>query len=311
MTEPTDSSPVRIGMSTPWDLLQLTPDNQRGRLSAIADGGIDQIFTADHVSFHGGAGIDGLIRLASLGGMEPRLDLYVGVYLLALRHPMVVARQIATFAETAPGRLTVGVGVGGEDRNEFEVCGIDPRTRGRRTDAALAIVRALLDGQEVDGDGEFYDFEHGQIHPAPDPRVPFVVGGRSNAALERAGHLGDGWLATWVSLRRFREGIEIVESVGAGRDLEWQHGLQTWVGVGPSAEEGRRHVAKRMEAFYQLDFELFARYTPTGTPEEIAEFLEPYVAAGARTLNLTPCGPDRESEIDAVAQVGELLRTAR
>ena len=89
-------------------------------------------------------------------GWSLRLGLQVGVYLLALRHPMVAARQIATLAEAAPGRLTVGVGVGGDDRGEVEVCDVDPSTRGRRTDVALQIVRALLEGQTVDGDGEFF-----------------------------------------------------------------------------------------------------------------------------------------------------------
>ncbi|MEM9891403.1 MAG: LLM class flavin-dependent oxidoreductase [Actinomycetota bacterium] len=305
-----DPMRLRVGISTPWDLMALDVEGQRRRLSSIADVGIDQIFTADHVSFHGGGGTDGLIRLASLGGMEPRLDLYLGVYLLALRHPMVVARQISTFAETAPGRLTVGVGVGGEDRSEIEVCGVDPRTRGRRTDVSLSIVRALLDGETVDGDGEFFRFEGGRIRPSPTPRVPFVVGGRSDQALERAGRYGDGWLAAWVSPRRFAEGVERVESMAADRRPSWQHGLQLWVGVGETVEDGRRHVAKRMADFYKLDFELFARYTPTGTAEEIADFLQPYREAGATTFNLTPCGADPEVEMATIAQVADLLRTA-
>jgi alkanesulfonate monooxygenase SsuD/methylene tetrahydromethanopterin reductase-like flavin-dependent oxidoreductase (luciferase family) len=58
------------------------------------------------VSFHDGSGIDGLVHLAAISGLEPRLGLHVGVYLLALRHPMIAARQIASLAEAAPGRRT-------------------------------------------------------------------------------------------------------------------------------------------------------------------------------------------------------------
>lgn len=189
---------LKVGITTPWDLASLSPDEQRSRLDSIADAGIDHVFTADHVSFHDDSGIDGPVRLAALGGMESRLDLYLGVYLLALRHPLVAARQIATLAELAPGRLTVGIGVGGEDRHEIEVCGVDPKTRGRRTDAALAALRRLLDGETVDGDGEFFDFKDGRILPTPTPRVPLIVGGRSNAALERAGRFGDDYLRPFV-----------------------------------------------------------------------------------------------------------------
>ena len=298
---------VAVGVSVPWGLWELPADEQRGLLASVADAGIDYVFTADHVSFRNGSGMDGLVTLAAVGGLEPRLDLQVGVYLLALRHPMVAARQIATLAEAAPGRLTVGVGVGGDDRHEVEVCDVDPSTRGRRTDVALAMVRALLAGQTVDGDGEFFEFRGGRIRPVPDPAVPMVVGGRSDAALERAGRLGDGWLAAWCSPRRFAEGVARVESVGAVREVDWQHGLQLWLGIGSSPEQGRRHVAETMERFYRMNFAPFERYTPCGTAEDIAEFLQPYVDAGATTLSLTPCGSDRATEIETVAEVKRLL----
>ena len=298
---------VAVGVSLPWGLWELPPSEQRSLLGRVADAGIDHVFTADHVSFRDGSGMDGLITLAALSGLEPRLGLQVGVYLLALRHPMVAARQIATLAEAAPGRLAVGVGVGGDDRAEVEVCEIDAATRGRRTDAALEIVRALLAGQTVDGEGEFFGFRGGKIRPVPDPPVPLMVGGRSDAALQRAGRLGDGWLAAWCSPRRFAEGLARVGAVGAGRGVEWQHGLQLWLGVDASPQEGRAHVAAAMERFYRMSFEPFERYTPCGSAADIAEFLQPYVDAGATTLNLTPCGPDRATEIETVAEVKQLL----
>ena len=298
---------VAVGVSLPWGLWGLPPGEQRALLGRIADAGIDHVFTADHVSFRDGSGMDGLVTLAALSGLEPRLGLHMGVYLLALRHPMVAARQIATLAEAAPGRLTVGVGAGGDDRHEVEVCDVDPATRGRRTDVALEIVRALLDGRTVNGDGEFFAFRGGQIRPVPEPAVPFLVGGRSDATLQRAGRLSEGWLAAWCSPRRFAEGVARVEAAGAERDVGWQHGLQLWLGAGASPAEGRRHVAAAMERFYRMSFEPFERYTPCGTATGIAEFLQPYVEAGAATLNLTPCGTDRATEIATVAEVKRLL----
>ena len=298
---------LRVGLSTPWDLWDLQAEEQRSRLAAIADAGIDHLFTADHISFIDGSGLDGPVALAALAAMEPRLDVYLGVYLLALRHPVVAARQIATLAQTAPGRVTIGVGVGGEDRHEIEVVEVDPATRGRRTDAAMYLTRALLAGHTVDGDGEFYRFRQGTIRPVPDPAVPFVVGGRSDAALDRAGRLGDGWIAAWCSARRFKEGVARVEEIGAERGPAWQHGLQVWVGVGADRTEARQYVADGMQRFYKLGFELFERYTPFGNAQQIAEFLAPYVRAGASVMNLTPCGPDRDTELGVIAEVRTLL----
>jgi len=300
---------IAVGINVPWDLWEIPAQAQRSRLEAIADAGIDHLFTADHVSFHDGSGMDGPVVLAALSGIEPRLGLHLGVWLLALRHPMVAARQIASLSQAAPGRIRIGVGVGGEDRHEFEVCGIDPRSRGRRTDAAITIVRSLLDGAVVHGDGEFWDFEAGSIQPKPSPRIPFHIGGRSDAALDRAGRLGDGWLGLWCAPRRFKEAIGIVEA-RARRPVDgWSHGLQAWVGVGDSPADARRHVGPAIEAFYKVPFDRFERYTPMGTPAQIAGELQPYVDAGVTHFNLTACGANPTVEYESIAAVREILNS--
>ncbi len=103
-------------------------------VNLVADAGIDHMFFADHVSFRIGHGHDGMVISAALANLHPTLGIYLGVYLLALRHPVPVARQLANLAEMAPGRISFGIGVCGDDRHEVEVCGVDPRTRGKRTD---------------------------------------------------------------------------------------------------------------------------------------------------------------------------------
>ena len=134
------------------------------------------------------------------------------------------------------------------------------------------------------------------------------MGGRSNAALNRAGRLGDGWLAAWCSPRRFAEGAALVEQVGIDRDVDWHHGLQIWAGVGADAAEGRTHVAAGMQRFYGMPFEPFEKYTPVGTADDIVAFLEPFVEAGAKTLSLKACGPDPETELEVIAEVAARLR---
>jgi alkanesulfonate monooxygenase SsuD/methylene tetrahydromethanopterin reductase-like flavin-dependent oxidoreductase (luciferase family) len=283
---------------------------RRERLGRVAATGIDHVFVADHVSFHTGFGMDGLMQAATAAALEPTLRIHIGVYLLALRHPVPVARQISTFCESAPGRLVLGVGIGGEDRHEIEVCGIDPRTRGRRTDAALRHLRELLRGVPVTADDEFYRFEEALILPAPDPRVPIVVGGRSDAAVLRAARLGDGWLGVWCSPRRYGEVLRQIASEAdrAGRaDVCWDHGLQVWVGLDPDAARARARLAHRMEAMYRVPFERFERYSPFGSPEAVADALAPYAEAGCRHLNVMPVAGSAESAIDGVAAIRERL----
>jgi alkanesulfonate monooxygenase SsuD/methylene tetrahydromethanopterin reductase-like flavin-dependent oxidoreductase (luciferase family) len=289
------------------------PERTRATLGRIAAAGIDHLCVGDHVSFFVGAGTDGLISATSLLAVQGELPVYVGLYLLPLRHPVPVARQLATIAQLAPGRLTLGVGVGGEDPHEIEICGVEPTTRGRRMDESLRILRSLADGTPVTFDGEFFSLEDALIAPAPAPPVPLVVGGRSDAAVRRAARLGDGWLGIWVSPRRYaavRDQIAC-EAAEAGRDASgFEHALNIWCGFGSTREVAREHVATQMQSFYQSPFEPFERYSPYGTPEDVAAFLQPYVEAGCSTFNVIACASDDETTIAAVGELRRLLANA-
>jgi alkanesulfonate monooxygenase SsuD/methylene tetrahydromethanopterin reductase-like flavin-dependent oxidoreductase (luciferase family) len=284
-----------------------------GRLHELAElavaAGIDHLTVGDHVSFANGHGADGLIQAAALLSAHRSLSVQTGVYLLGLRHPAIVARQLSTLALLAPGRFTLGVGVGGDDPRELELCGIDPRQRGARTTEALRCVRALMTGEDVDFQGRFFDLR-GAIRPAPEVPIPILIGGRSDAALVRAGQLGDGWLALWISPPRFEEAAGRIEAVAAqaGRSgVRWQHALQLWAGFGASIGGARKRLSEAMEAAYALPFERFERYTPCGPPAVIAEALTPYLAVGCRRFNFVPEAASLPAAIEAAAEVKALL----
>jgi alkanesulfonate monooxygenase SsuD/methylene tetrahydromethanopterin reductase-like flavin-dependent oxidoreductase (luciferase family) len=274
------------------------------------EAGLDHVSLGDHVSFYVGAGFDGLLGMSSVLAISERLDANTGVYLLPLRHPVLVARQLADIAQLAPGRFTFGVGIGGEDPHEMEVCGVDPRTRGRRMDECMQIVRVLLRGEPLDHEGEFFRLAAAQIAPQPAKPIPMVVGGRSDAAIARAGRLGDGWFGIWVSAARYGQAVVQMEeaAAAAGRQAPaWRNALNVWCGVGTSSDDARRHVAPAMQAFYQLPYERFERWSPAGTPELLAEFLVPYVEAGCAVFNLILNGEDLVAEVEAAAEIRELM----
>ena len=305
---------VRVGLFA--DALESAdgdPELLRATLRRTADARVDHLCVGDHVSFFTGAGSDGLISATSLLAVHAALPVYVGLYLLPLRHPVTVARQLATIAQIAPGRLTLAVGLGGEDRHEIEICGVDPTTRGRRTDECLDVLRRLAGGEQITFRGEFFTLDDALILPAPSPPIPLVVGGRSDAAVRRAATLGDGWLGIWVSPRRYaavRDDIRR-QADDAGRDPNrFEHALNVWCGFAPTPAAGRELLADRMQRFYQMPFAPFERYSPYGTPEDVAEFLRPYIDAGCSTFNVIPCARDDESAIAAVAEVRELLSSS-
>jgi alkanesulfonate monooxygenase SsuD/methylene tetrahydromethanopterin reductase-like flavin-dependent oxidoreductase (luciferase family) len=292
------------------------PAEERRRLVERAEGaGLDHVAVGDHVSFFIGAGFDGLLGATNVLSCSTRLASNTGVYLLPLRHPVLVARQLADLASLAPGRFVFGVGLGGEDPHELEICGVDPKTRGRRMDECLDVVRALLGGAPVDHRGEFFTLDQALIAPPPDPAPPIVVGGRSDAAIRRAGRRGDGWFGIWVSPARYQASIEAMhaEADAAGRaGHPFTNALNVWCGVDSSPDQAREHVAAAMQAFYQLPYERFEKWSPAGTPAQVADFLAPYVEAGCSTFNLIVQSSSGEAEVDAAAEIRDrLLATTR
>ena len=288
-------------------------DGRRAALERAGAAGIEHLYVSDHVSFHDGSGSDGIVDITALSQLHPTMRVMVSTYLLPLRHPLPVARQLATLNKVARGRIIMAVGIGGEDRNEVALCGVDPRTRGRRTNESLAIIRRLLAGEAFDHDGEFFQLTRASIKPTVVPPIPILVGGRSDAALVRAGRLGDGWVGAWCSPRRYVEALELVASTAAdaGRtDVTWVHGYQPWVGVGDDANEARAVVAAEMESFYKVPFERFERYVPYGTPAEVGAALVPYVEAGSRLMNLKVCAGTDDAVYDAVNEIASVLHAA-
>ncbi|WP_193315407.1 LLM class flavin-dependent oxidoreductase [Nostocoides sp. F2B08] len=301
----------RISVGCVLNRLALTDASGRRAIVLLADSaGLDHLGFGDHVSFHTGAGSDGLLAAAGALAVSDRLAANTGVYLLPLRHPMPVARQLADIAALAPGRFVFGVGIGGEDPHEVQNCGVDPRTRGRRTDEALQIVRKLLTGDAVDVEGDHFTLEGARIAPAPQIPIPIVVGGRSDAAIRRAGRLGDGWFGIWVSPERYRQSLtsmqEAAGEVGRVPRLS-VNALNVWCGVGDDRGEARGHVGKAMQQFYGIPYERFQRWSPAGTPAEVADFLAPYVDAGCTLFNLIINGRSAEHEIEAAGTIRDRI----
>ncbi len=302
---------VEVGTRVPHELFGRGPAALRAWVERAEGLGLDHVCVGDHVSFRDGAGYDGLLQAAAVAAASTSIAVHTAVYVLPLRHPVVVARQVASLAELIPGRFVFGVGIGGEDRHEMEVCGVDPATRGRRMDESLPIVQRLLRGEETTHDGEFFRVTGARLLPAADPAVPVLVGGRSGSAIRRAGLAGDGWYGLWVSPERFAATTSEVESVGvsAGRTgVVWRHSLIAWCGIAADSSQARRALAPAMEALYGVPFERFARYCPTGSPEQVAQELAPYVDWGCRSISLIAKGDGDVAVLDGVAEVARLLR---
>ncbi|HBZ72794.1 MAG TPA: LLM class F420-dependent oxidoreductase [Deltaproteobacteria bacterium] len=133
--------------------------------------------------------------LSFLAGKTERIRLGTSVYLLGLRHPFAAARAIQTLDVVSGGRAEIGIGAGWL-REEWTAAGLDPRTRGRRLDEALAVCKRLWVEPVIEHHGEFFDFGPVAFEPktVQRPWPPIHIAGESSNALDRAARHGDGWL---------------------------------------------------------------------------------------------------------------------
>ncbi|HTV94953.1 MAG TPA: TIGR03619 family F420-dependent LLM class oxidoreductase [Steroidobacteraceae bacterium] len=133
---------------------------------------------------------------ASIGAMAAvttRIRFSVGVYVLPLRNVFEVARAAGTLSILSADRFIMGVGTGWM-KEEFDVYGVDFRTRGKRYDEMITVLRKLWAGGMVEHHGELIDFPRLQISPAPAQPVPIYMGGAAPVALERTARVADGWI---------------------------------------------------------------------------------------------------------------------
>jgi probable F420-dependent oxidoreductase len=138
--------------------------------------------------------LDPLLILAQVAGATSRIRLGTNIYILPLRHPLVVARLVTTLDVLSGGRVSLGVGAGWL-AEEFDAVGIDFRERGARTREAIRALRTLWLADEPVHRGRHFSFGPVKFEPKPvqKPYPPILLGGESEAALKRAAALGDGW----------------------------------------------------------------------------------------------------------------------
>jgi probable F420-dependent oxidoreductase len=137
---------------------------------------------------------DPWVAVGAMAAVTRRVRFLTGVYVLPMRNPFQVAKSVGTAAVLSGDRVTLGVGVGWM-REEFELLEQPFEQRGARTDEMIEVIRKLWAGGMVEHHGRFYDFPRLQMSPAPGKPIPIVIGGVSDAALRRAGRIGDGWIS--------------------------------------------------------------------------------------------------------------------
>ena len=274
----------------------IRPDRAVDAARRAEGAGFDGVYVGDHL-MHPHPLLESVVTLSVVAAATDRVALGPCVMLMALRQPLLLARQLWTLSQFAPGRLRVGVGVGGEYPAEFEAAGVARAERGSRMEAALEEVRRFW------SEGAATGSVSGPAGPLP----PFLLAGHSERALRRAATCGDGWIGYLLGVESFSRRKAFLSECRAGSGLDrrpFVTGMLLPVHVTDDRPGARAEAAAEWSKLVAAADDLPERLFVAGPAGQIAEQLHAYWAAGCTEFMLAPAdqGAGYPGQVDRLAE---------
>lgn len=266
-------------------------------------GGIDSLWQTDRVISRQPI-LECMTAIAAVAGRTRRLKFGVNVISVALRDPVLVAKQCATIDVLSEGRLLPAFGIGSPLAPEWKALDIDTRTRGRRTDEGLEVIQRLWREDSVDFAGTYYRLSGASIAPKPvQADLPLWIGGASEAAIRRTARIGTGWQAGGETPDEAARVVAAIKRAleDTGRTIDADHYGASFPFYFGNASD--RLVVDAMAAYEKRTGRDAQRYFAIGDAATVVARIAQYVDGGISKFILRPMG----SGDDMLAQTRQLI----
>ena len=301
---------VEIGVLIPTREMVMSVRPETGPLLTMAEhaeaAGFDSVWIGDSITAR--PRHEPLTLMAAIAARTRHVKIGTGVLLPALRNPVVLAHAVATLDRVAEGRIILGAGIAADMpaiRREFEATGVPWDRRVGRFLETLDICRRLWSRDHVSFSGKHFTLDDVTVEPKPHRRggPPIWIGGSGPTALREAARF-DAWFPTGPSVEFFAEQFPRIQAAAreAGRSADAVTGAAyVTLALHPNRSGAEARLHKFLEEYYAAPAKaIMARQaTYAGPIEGCVEWLQRWVAAGARHLALRFAGGDQ------LAQVGE------
>jgi probable F420-dependent oxidoreductase len=204
----------------------LAPSGPDDDLAAVVDRmeelGLDSLWLSEQVY---APQVEPLVGMAFAAARTRRLKVGTGVSVLPGRHPVLVAKQLASLAWLAPRRILPVLGLQPARAAERALFPVPPGRRAAVFDESLLLLRRLLTEPRVTFSGEFFAVEDASVGRLPDTPLDLWLGGSAPAGLRRVGRFGDGWLGSFLTPAECADAIAVVQRAAAeaGREVDPEH----------------------------------------------------------------------------------------
>jgi probable F420-dependent oxidoreductase len=257
-------------------------------------GGVDSIWQNDRLISRTPF-LECMTALAAVAGRTRRIKFGVNVVAVAMRDPVLLAKQCATIDVLSEGRMLPGFGIGSPRGAEWDAMHLDPTTRGRKTDEALEIISRLWKGEVLTYAGSHFRLTHASISPLPlQADLPMWIGGSSDAAVRRTVKYGTGWQAGAETPEAVGRVIAAIQEAAAraGRSIDEDHyGAAFSYRFGGPDDPG---VAEAMAQYQARTGRDPGVHFAVGDAAAIIERIARYVENGASKFVLRPAADGDE-----------------
>jgi len=284
---------IRIGISLGDGALDSeSPDRVLEFIDDCERWNIDSVWVSDRIAAPRPT-LDPVVFMAYLASRMRNMKFGTSALVLPTRHPVVLAKQLATLDFLCKGRLLLVVGIGGDDSRDFEATGVRREERGKRGDEAIVLMKKLWTEEHVTFEGQFYSVRDLTLLPRPYQKdgPPVWVGGRSKAAFRRTGRLADGWLVSSVTPSEVAAGIEAIRNhaAEAGRAIPEDHyGVLVPFAFANDSEEALKISGFSIRRRQDVPP---SEYSALGAPGQVRRKIQEYIDAGATKFVMRAYGP--------------------
>ena len=278
----------------------LGADTGPDELAAIVDHleatGVDSLWFSELVY---SKAVDPFIGMAHALARTTNLKVGTSVAVLPGRHPVLVAKQLASLAGLAPKRVLPVFGLRSAIPAERDIFVVPEGERAAVFDESLQLLRSVLEQDDVSFAGDYFSVSSVAVAPRPVKPLDIWLGGSAPAGFRRIGRLGDGWLGSFLTPQEARRGREQIQQAAhaAGREIEADHfGINLAVSDGELPDEvaaavrrrrpdidptqlisaGWSHLHRQLDGYLEAGLTKFV-IRPAGQPRT-ADFIDRFVA---------------------------------
>jgi len=294
---------MKFGIAFPAQVPGMNRDDCLEFATRAERSGFDSLWVLDRLVYDS---LAPLPLLSAAAAITSRVSLGTSILLATQHSPLVLAKELATIDRISNGRLIVGIAAGGRPV-DFAAADIPMTERGARLEETVSIMKQAWSGGAVRHQGKSFAFDVPPVGPTPvqKPHPPIWIGGRSDAAIDRALRLADGYIPGGSGPAALRHELVRVREAAARRDRDGDSlpcSAVVYFGMGTDADQALASVQQYLQGYYGAALKLEpARDTVYGNPEFAAARLKEFAALNLHTLILVSAICDAE-QVDLLAR---------